>query len=90
MIRLFEAGQVVATPGALSLFSVSHINPQELLSRHLSGDWGEISEDDAAENRLSLEHGFRILSSYQIGAERVWIITEADRSVTTLLMPSEY
>ena len=90
MIRLFEAGQVVATPGALNLLAVTDTSSQELLNRHLSGDWGDISEDDAAENRFSLEHGFRVLRRYKIGADRVWIITEADRSVTTFLLPAEY
>ena len=66
------------------------VAPAELLSRHASGDWGDIPAEDAAENRLSLEQGFRVMSSYGVGGKRVWIITEADRSSTTLLLPSEY
>jgi hypothetical protein len=54
------------------------------------GDWGDVPPEDAAENRLSIEQGFRVMSSYDVGGQRVWIITEADRSSTTLLLPSEY
>jgi hypothetical protein len=53
-------------------------------------DWGDIPPEDAAENRLSLREGYRVLSSYAIGDSRVWVITEADRSVTTLLLPDDY
>ena len=63
---------------------------QSYLSRHVCGDWGEICADDKAENQLSIKQGFRILSAYTIAGELVWIITEADRSATTLLFPSEY
>ena len=62
-----------------------------VLSRHLRGDWGDLCQEDKAENELSLKHGFRLLSSYPItDNDTIWIITEADRSVTTLLLPSEY
>ena len=57
----------------------------------MSCDWGEVSEEDAQENELSLEQGFRLLSNYQTGkGQQLWIITEADRSATTVLLPSEY
>jgi hypothetical protein len=63
----------------------------ELLSRHQCGDWGEVSEQDKRENELGLRHGLRILSSYSLsGGERIWIITEADRSSTCLLLPEDY
>jgi hypothetical protein len=63
----------------------------EFLSRHLRGDWGELWPDDKTENEPSLKHGYRLMSSYQVTeAEKLWIITEADRSVTTLLLPTEY
>ncbi len=62
----------------------------ELLRRHLSGDWGELDAHDRRENARSLKHGFRVLSSYRVGGQKVWIITEADRSSTCLLLPSEY
>jgi hypothetical protein len=61
-----------------------------LLERHRSGDWGDVPPEDARENEFSLRHGFRIVSSYRVAGERLWIITERDRSVTTLLLPSEY
>ena len=84
-------GQVVATPGALEALEDAATQPAELLARHQAGDWGEVPPEDAAENELSLKQGFRLLSAYTLptGA-RIWIITEADRSVTTLLLPSEY
>lgn len=87
----FPLGQIVATPGALDLLDRSATNAEELLRRHQNGDWGDVPPDDAEENRRSLENGWRLLSSYSlIGSERLWIITEADRSATTLLLPSEY
>jgi hypothetical protein len=89
---LFPLGQIVATPGALSALGGEGISSDALLTRHVSGDWGELSEDDRRENELSIKEGFRILSAYKLprtGA-KLWIITEADRSVTTLLLPDEY
>ena len=66
-------------------------SPLEFLSRHLRGDWGDLCPEDKTENELSLKHGFRLLSSYPVSeTEKLWIITEADRSVTTLLLPAEY
>ena len=63
----------------------------QFLRRHMSADWGEVSEDDARENELSLREGFRLLSSYRTAkGQKIWIITEADRSTTTILLPSEY
>lgn len=90
-IPLFPAGQIVATPGALALLEQAKKSPLEFLSRHLRGDWGELCADDKTENELSLKHGYRLMSSYQVtDAEQLWIITEADRSATTLLLPTEY
>jgi len=90
-IPLFPAGQIVATPGALDLLEQANKSSLEFLSRHLRGDWGELCPDDKTENELSLKHGYRLMSSYQVtDAEKLWIITEADRSVTTLLLPIEY
>jgi hypothetical protein len=86
----FPPGQVVATPGALKLLHRHGLSPRSLLQRHLVGDWGDVPPEDSRENELSLKHGFRILSSYPIGDHRVWVITEADRSITTFLLPSEY
>jgi len=90
MAALFSPGQIVATPGALSLLAQTGTDALALLSRHVRGDWGEVPAEDAAENAYSIRHGFRVISSYMAGHSRVWIITEADRSVTTLLLPSEY
>ena len=87
---LFPLGRVVATPGALELLDRMTANGFYLLQRHQSGDWGNISAEDAIENDFSVVYGNRILSSYSLGTERLWIITEADRSSTTLLLPEEY
>jgi hypothetical protein len=88
---LFGLGQVVATPGALSALERANQTPIEFLSRHVAGDWGELEAQDIAENGYSLSHGFRLLSSYRTKlGETVWVITEADRSATTLLLPEEY
>jgi hypothetical protein len=88
---LFALGQLVATPGALAALEKAGQNPMEFLSRHVSGDWGDIPEEDKKENQFSVENGFRLLSSHRTNAgDVVWVITEADRSHTTLLLPDEY
>ena len=89
---LFSLGQIVATPGALAALGKAGQTPLEFLERHVRGDWGELDEEDRKENQLSLKRGFRLLSSYRTssGDTKVWVITEADRSVTTLLLPEEY
>lgn len=90
-IPLFPFGQIVATPGALALLEKANKSPLEFLSRHLRGDWGDLCQEDKTENELSLKFGFRLLSSYPVTkTKKLWIITEADRSVTTLLLPEEY
>lgn len=87
----FKLGRVVATPGALEALAAAQTAPEGLLRRHVSGDWGEVPREDAGENELSVGEGYRVLSSYPLrtGA-RVWVITEADRSSTCLLLPGEY
>jgi hypothetical protein len=88
---LFDLGQLVATPGALAALEKSGQSPMEFLSRHVTGDWGEIPDEDRKENQFSLEKGFRLMSSYKTTAQDVlWVITESSRSHTTLLLPSEY
>ena len=89
---LFPLGQIVATPGALAALENAGQTPLDFLSRHVCGDWGELDEHDRKENELGLKRGFRLMSSYRTGAgdAKVWVITEADRSVTTLLLPDEY
>lgn len=87
----FPPGQIVATPGALRLLEETRKSPLDFLSRHLRGDWGDLSQKDKIENELSLKKGFRLMSSYPItDRAKLWIITEADRAVTTLLLPEEY
>ena len=85
----FPLGRLVATPNALE-----HIpNPEILaaLQRHLTGDWGDVDEHDREENELSLKEGFRLLSVYRSATGvKFWIITEADRSRTTVLLPEDY
>jgi hypothetical protein len=83
-------GQVVATPAVADHFAAHGINPIDYLSRHVRGDWGDVPPEDAAANQASIERGTRILSSYKVASDTVWIITEADRAYTTLLFPSEY
>ena len=87
---MFPLGRIVATPGALAALAAASVTPMALLARHAAGDWGDVPPEDAAENELSLARGLRVLSSYPVGDDRVWIITEADRSATTLLLPSKY
>lgn len=85
----FPLGRLVATPNALE-----HIpNPDIMaaLQRHLTGDWGDVDEHDREENELSLKEGFRLLSVYRSAkGVKFWIITEADRSATTVLLPEDY
>jgi hypothetical protein len=88
---LFSPGSVVATPGVLEAFRASGEDPLAYLIRHIAADWGEVDEDDHHENELSLVHGFRLLSPYTLqSGVQIWIITEADRSVTTFLLLDEY
>ena len=88
---LFALGRLVATPGVLEVLVHAGQSPSEFLLRHQGGDWGDCCEEDARENDLSVKQGFRILSVYETcKGEKLWVITEADRSVTTLLLPSEY
>lgn len=87
---LFGLGQVVATRGVVAHLTEHLIGPAQYLARHVRGDWGQVPTEDAKANDLAVEIGARILSAYEVAGERVWIITEADRSVTTLLFPREY
>jgi hypothetical protein len=88
---LFALGQVVATPGALELLESAGKAPSEFISKHQSGDWGdEMCDEDRELNNAALKDGSRLLSAYTVGKDKLWIITEADRSSTTLLLPSEY
>lgn len=89
---LFKLGQIVATPAAIDLLRSMALNPLLYLGRHAFGDWGQIDDDDREANRAALKNGSRLLSSYTLNKvnDRLWIITEADRRATTLLLPQEY
>lgn len=92
-MALFSLGRVVATPGALELLGEEGVTPFSLLSRHVSGDWGDVCSEDWKMNDRDLREGERLFSVYELDdarGPRVYIITEWDRSVTTILLPSEY
>ncbi len=85
----FALGQVVITTNALSHLEMSEV--EAAVHRHALGDWGDVCPDDKKENELSLTSGLRLLSAYQAqNGVRFWIITEADRSLTTVLLPEDY
>lgn len=95
--KTFPLGQIVATRGVLA--DVDPVRMREALARHARGDWGTVCREDAARNDAALVEGWRVISAYPIdpakpakgfGANVFWIITEADRSVTTFLLPEEY
>lgn len=87
----FSLGRIVATPDALEAVQRAGQNPLDFLARHVRGDWGEVCEEDRRENEFALQHGFRLLSVYTTKAgEKLWLITEADRSATTVLLPADY
>ena len=91
MDPLFPLGQVVATPGALADIEANGLQPLDLLTRHYNGDWGTLDAEDKQANDEAVKLGNRILSAYPIASDvTIWIITEADRSSTTILLPSEY
>jgi hypothetical protein len=88
---LFSLGQIVGTPGALEALAQAQEEPLDFLARHVTGDWGELDDEDRAQNDFSVKNDLRILSAYTLQTgERIWLITEADRSATTILLPEEY
>lgn len=87
--QLFDYGQLVITPAVADL-AENGLNVLELLKRHLSGDWGDLGNEDKEENWFSLKNGYRIFSHYKTKHGNVYVITEHDRSVTTVLTPEEY
>jgi hypothetical protein len=90
-IRRFSLGQLVATPGAIEALARTREEPFAFLERHISGDWGDLGDGDKRENERSLDNGCRILSAYHLSDDtKIWVITEADRSATTILLPEEY
>jgi hypothetical protein len=91
LLPRFPLGRIVATPGALQALEEANQSPFEFIQRHQSGDWGELCEEDKSENEFSVRNGFRILSAYRTRNNvKIWLITESDRSCTTLLRPHEY
>ncbi|WP_414442414.1 hypothetical protein [Burkholderia sp. 22PA0106] len=87
----FKLGRIFATPAALHACENSNVAIFDLLLRHLRGDWGDLPESDRQQNERSLEVGLSLLSSYKLpDGQVVWVITEWDRSITTLLLPSDY
>ena len=90
-VTRFTLGQTYITPGAEEALLIAGQTEIEFLRRHMSKDWGELSDEDVRENELSLKEGFRLLSAYRTAkGQKLWIITEADRSATTILLPDEY
>jgi hypothetical protein len=88
---LFPLGRVVATAGALEALSDAKQGASVFLEFHQEGEWGEVSSEDKAANMLALVTGERLLSRYRTAKNvRLWVITEADRSSTTILLPEEY
>ena len=92
--RKFELGQVVMTPGAKYALADGDgtltAEAMNILHRHQMGDWGDVNTFDKRTNDAAVNNGTRLLSAYEVNGEKIWIITEADRSVTTLLLPDEY
>ena len=88
MKPLFNLGQTVMTRGVAE--SINQVVLLSYLARHAAGDWGDVGVEDGAENDWALNNGQRLLSAYTVGDHRIWIITEWDRSVTTVLFPEEY
>ena len=87
----FQLGQTVATPGALQALQEANQSPMEFLSRHVNGNWGEVGREDADANERAADDEARILSVYRTcQGVKLWVITEADRSATTILLPEEY
>lgn len=95
----FPLGKIVATPGAIedmeaSGMGATDLHTRGLLTRHMNGDWGDICEEDRVQNEWALENGERLMSVYALGPDagnkKLWVITERDRSVTTILRPEDY
>ena len=90
-ITLFPLGSLMATAAALGALVDAGQIAETFLARHSTGDWGDLCEEDKRENDFSITSGFRVLSSYQLrNGQKIWVITEADRSTTTILLPDEY
>lgn len=88
---LFNLGRIVITPGAVMSLQVAENHPVQFLARHVTGDWGDLPEEDIEENKYSIDRGLRVFSAYELDTGgKIYVITEWDRSVTTVLVPDEY
>jgi len=87
---LFRLGHVVCTPAALEFCTAQNIDMIKLIRRHAAGDFGDLSVSDAEANVQALQHDLRVFSSYVFAGEKVWVITEADRTSTCVLLPEDY
>ena len=87
---LFPLGRTLATPYAKDQLSELNYSPLDLLRKHMSGDWSEMDVEDQQSNREAITEGSRVFSAYTIQGTKFWVITESDRSSTTILLPSEY
>lgn len=91
MQTLFALGRLLATPAALECLTAAGRTPLEFVRRHVAGDWSEMSAEDVAANSRAVADGSRVFSGYDLpGGARVWVITDADRSQTTVLLPEDY
>ena len=89
-MAFFELGQVLITPAAMRFCEVNEIHPVDLVRRHAGGDWGDLTPEDLEANVTAMRHDLRIFSSYKFPTGKVWVISEADRSSTCLLLPDDY
>ena len=90
MNRLFNLGTVVATPAALAFLGKHSLTPMQLLQRHVTGDFGDLCDEDRQLNHDAIKNGERVFSAYEIGGDKLYLITEADRSSTCCLLANEY
>lgn len=88
--ELFSLGALFITPGALAACASLRVPPSSLVVRHVTGDWAEMSADDRRSNTKAVQEDSRVFSAYQVGTDRIFVITEADRSATTILLAEEY
>jgi hypothetical protein len=87
----FALGHICITPRALLLLASGTEEASDFLARHIAGDWGDLDEHDRRQNDIAVQHSLRILSAYTTSqGKKLWVITEADHSITTLLLPEEY
>jgi len=89
-MALFKLGQVVATPAALAHCERHNVDAMALIGKHAGGDWGDLDAGDVAANVHAVQHDERILSAYRVDDAKLYVITEWDRSATTLLLANEY